>query len=157
MYKKNIKYEDFDGNLREEDFHFHLNKAEVIEWLTTNEGYTLDKALMNSYKKSKSKEIVEFVKDLIYRSYGEKSLDGRRFVKTEEVKRDFMETPAYSVLFMELLENAEECARFVSGIMPKDISEEFQKVIKEEGDLKKFAENITETSIPTSTNPFIPA
>lgn len=125
-----ISYEDFNENQRTETFYFHLTNAEVVEWLSTEGDYTLDKELERITEKKNSKELIRAVKDLIYRSYGEKSLDGRRFSKTEEVKQNFMETEAYSVLFNQLLSDEIACARFLRGILPKDLEADIERYVK---------------------------
>lgn len=122
MFKKTITYKDFNGQQRTEDFYFNLTEAEVIEWLTTNTDATLDEVLNQMRKKSDISGLLSATKDLIYRSYGEKSVDGRRFVKTPEVKASFMETNAYSALFMELCTNAEKSAEFLNNIIPEEMA-----------------------------------
>ena len=128
MFKKTIAYEDFLGQKRVEDFYFNLTEAEIIEWLSTNAEYTLDKVIENMSKKMNVKGIMDAAKDLIYRSYGEISLDGRRFVKSEEVKANFMESNAYSVLFMELVTDAKKAADFFNAIIPKDLAESVKRL-----------------------------
>lgn len=130
MLKKVIKYEDYDGNLREEEHYFNLSKAEVVKWLTTNGDYTLDKVLERLSNEKNGKEIMKIFEDLIHLSYGKKSLDGRRFEKTEEIWKDFYETEAYSELFMELVEDAGKASNFVNGIIPKTLAEEIKKTIE---------------------------
>lgn len=145
MLKKVIEYVDYDGNKRKEEFYFHLNKAEVIEWLMTTGDYTLDKVLERIAKTRNGKEIMATFRDLIYRSYGEKSLDGRRFIKTEEVKQNFMETEAYSVLFTELVSDGKKAGEFVNGIVPKDLADEIAKMVRENPD-----------GIPDSVRDYLP-
>jgi hypothetical protein len=134
MLKKVIKYEDYDGNIREEEHYFNLTKAEVIKWLTTTGGYTLDKVIEQLGKERNGKRIMEIFEDLIYMSYGKKSLDGRRFEKTDEIKRDFMETEAYSILFTELVTDAKKAADFINAIVPKELSDEIERIIRENPD-----------------------
>lgn len=118
MLKKTITYEDFDGNKRTEDFYFNLTKAEVAEMeLSYNGG--LSKMLQKIVQEQDSKRIVEAFKDLVLRAYGEKSLDGRRFVKNQEIRDQFAQTIAYSDIFMELAFDADKAAAFVNGIVPK--------------------------------------
>lgn len=131
MLGKTIEFEDFNGNKRKETFWFHLSKAETIEWLTTNGDYTLDQLILRLSEKRNGKEVMAIFKDLIYRSYGEKSLDGRKFVKTEEVKSEFMDTEAFSVLFTELVMDGNKAAEFINGILPKDFTEEIGKVLRD--------------------------
>lgn len=132
MLCKRIKFVDYDGNEREEEHYFNLNKAEIIEWITSKDGsYTIDRYLEQVQKEQNIKDMMETFKDLIYRSYGKKSLDGRRFIKTEEVKREFMETEAYSVLFTELVTDAQKAAAFFNEVVPKDLADEINKILQE--------------------------
>lgn len=128
MFEKTITFTDYNGEKREEKHCFHLNKAEIAKWLTTDGDYTFDKVLEKIVEKRNGKEVMSVFEDLIYRSYGEKSLDGRRFIKTEEVKRNFIETEAYSELFMELCTNSAAAAEFLIKILPKDLGDDVDKV-----------------------------
>lgn len=118
MLKKTISYTDFDGNQRTEDFYFNLTKAEVTEMEMSAEG-GLTKMLEKVVATQDSKRIIEIFKDLILRSYGEKSPDGRRFIKSQELRDAFAQTEAYSELFMELATDAQASAAFVNGIVPQ--------------------------------------
>lgn len=131
MLKKTVTYTDFDGNQRTEDHYFNLTKAEVMMWLTTNGDYTLDKMIAQLTKEHDGRRIMELFEDLILRSYGEKSLDGRKFVKTDEIRENFKSTEAYSQIFMEVVTDAEKAADFVRSIIPSDLEAELSKVIKE--------------------------
>ena len=130
MFVKKITYTDFLGQSRTEDFYFNLTEAEIIEWLSTNAEYTLDKVLENMRQKMNVKGIFDATKELIYKAYGEMSLDGRRFIKTKEVKDNFMETNAYSVLFMELLTDAKKAADFFNAIIPNDLAASVNKIVE---------------------------
>lgn len=131
MFTKTITYEDYAGNKRTEQFYFNLNKAEIIKWLTTSGDYTLDKVLDQLSKERNGKKIMEIFENLIRLSYGQKSLDDRKFVKNDEVWNDFYQTEAYSVLFTELVTDAKKAANFVNNIIPKDLAAEVEKIIKE--------------------------
>ena len=131
MLKRTITYTDYNGESRTEDFYFNLNKAEIIEWLTTSSNYTLDVVVEKLIKTRNAKEIVNIFKDLIYRSYGEKSLDGRRFIKSKEVKDNFTETEAYAILFTELVSDAAKAADFFNAIIPADLAAEVEKTMNE--------------------------
>lgn len=148
MYKRTIEFVDYDGQVRKEDHYFHLNKAEVIKWLTTSGDYTLDKVLERLSKERNGKKIMDIFEDLIRRSYGRKSLDGRKFEKTDEIWNDFYQTEAYSVLFTELVTDANKAADFVNRIIPKDLADEITKIIRENPDgipdeLKDYTGSIT--------------
>lgn len=120
MVSRTIKYVDYDGNERTETFYFNLSQAEVMEWEFSADG-GLSKMLEKIVAEKDAKRIVAIFKDLVLRSYGEKSPDGKRFVKTQELRDSFSQTEAYSDLFMELATNAEAAAAFVNGIAPKQM------------------------------------
>lgn len=119
MLKKNIKYVDYDGNDRAEDFYFNLNKAEVIELQLGTVG-GLTKTLEKIVQEKDTSRIIEYFKTIILKAYGEKSADGRRFIKSQELRDAFEQTEAYSELFMELASDAKMAAEFINGVLPKE-------------------------------------
>lgn len=130
MLKKRIKYTDYDGEVREEDFYFNLNKAEIIEMELSTVGGL--KQMIEKITDSKDMpQLIALFKELIIKSYGEKSPDGKRFVKSRELSDAFMQTEAYSELFMELATNDESAAEFVNGIIPADLAADVAKEARE--------------------------
>lgn len=122
MLCKTIKFEDWNGVEREEDFYFNLSESELMELeMSTIGGFT--KMMQTIIRKKDVPQIMATFKNLILKSYGEKSEDGRRFVKSPEVSESFMQTSAYDSLFMELCTNAEAASAFVNGIVPKKLSD----------------------------------
>lgn len=124
MLSKNIKYTDYNGVEREEAFLFNLSKAELMEMeLGTTGG--LAEMIKNIVAAKDTPSIVKIFKELVLKAYGEKSPDGKRFIKVDEngqpLSRKFAETEAYSNLFMELATDADAAAKFVRGIVPGDI------------------------------------
>lgn len=120
MLKKTINYVDYDGNEREEDFYFNLTKAELMEMsLSTSGG--LDKYIERITKAQDTAKLIELFKDIIIKSYGVKSDDGKRFIKKPELTEEFTQTEAYSDLFTTLATNENEAAAFINGIMPKEL------------------------------------
>lgn len=117
MLKKTMTYTDYDGNQRTEDFYFNLSKAEVAEMQMSAAG-GLDKMINRIISEQDGKRIIELFKDLVLRSYGKKSDDGKRFIKSKELAEEFSQTEAYSDLFMELATDSEAAAAFVNGIVP---------------------------------------
>lgn len=119
MLKKTITYIDFNGTERTEDHYFNLMKSECVEMMTSVNGDFEE--MINQIIASKNGTVImKTFKDIIMKSYGIKSLDGKRFEKSEEISKAFAETEAYSVLFMELCTNAEAAAKFVNGILPSN-------------------------------------
>jgi len=119
MLKKTVTYTDYDGNERTEDFYFNLTRAEITEMEASHNG-GLTKMLQKIVSTQDTKRIVEVFKDLVLRAYGEKSLDGKRFIKNQEIRDGFSQTEAYSDIFMELASDADLAAAFVNEIIPKE-------------------------------------
>ena len=118
MLKKTIKYTDYDGNEREEDFYFNLSKAEVTEMELSKEG-GMSEYIKKISAAQNAPELIKLFKEIITKSYGEKSLDGKRFIKNKELTEAFIQTEAYSELFIELASNADAASAFINGITPK--------------------------------------
>lgn len=118
MLKKTITWTDYNGNERTEDFYFDLSQAEAFEMELSEKG-GLTEMCKRIVAAQDGPTIIKVFKEMILKSYGEKSPDGREFVKSEELSRKFSQTGAYSQLFMELATNAEAAAEFANGITPK--------------------------------------
>lgn len=121
MLKKTITYTDYNGSQRTEDFYFNLSKAEIMEMeLSTTGG--LAETIQKIVKAQDAPAIIKIFKELVLKAYGEKSPDGKRFIKSEEIATAFSQTEAYSQLFMELATDSDAAAKFVNGIVPSDIN-----------------------------------
>lgn len=129
MLKKTIIYVDYNGTKRTEDFYFNLTKAEISEMELEIPG-GMSEMLKRITAAQDTPTLVKIFKDLILRSYGVKSDDGRRFIKSQQLKEEFSQTEAYSELFMELATNADAASAFINGIIPADIAKESKKQIQ---------------------------
>ena len=130
MLVKRIAYTDYDGTKREEDFYFNLSKAEIMEMeMSTTGGLT--EMINRIIETQDAPSIIKVFKDIIMKSYGEKSPDGKRFVKTKELAEAFSQTEAYSELFMELASDSDAASKFVNGIIPADMAAEVAKQQKQ--------------------------
>lgn len=120
MLKKPITYTDYNGIERTEDFYFNLTKAELMEMELSITG-GLSEWITRISNEQNMPEIVKLFKKLILTAYGIKSADGKRFEKSEQISNEFAQTEAYSVLFMELAQDADAAAKFVNGIIPANM------------------------------------
>lgn len=118
MLSKEMTYTDYDGNERTETFYFNLNEAELME-MSMSESGGLPRMINRIVAEQDSKRIIEMFKTIILKSYGKKSPDGKRFVKTKELQAEFEQTPAFSNLFMELATDADKAGEFIDAIVPK--------------------------------------
>lgn len=126
MLKKTITYVDYDGAKRTDDFYFNLSKPELIEMNFGPEGG------MQSYieKIIRAKDrgrLLKIFKEIILKAYGQKSLDGTRFEKSEEMALRFSQSRAYEELYMELVTDDEKAANFINSIIPSDLAENISK------------------------------
>lgn len=124
MITKTIPYVDLNGKKRIEEFNFHLNKAELLELDASYEGGWVAhvQRIVNT---NSNADIFHTMKDFLMRAYGIKSEDGRRFMKSPEIRRSFEENPAYEILLMELTtgpDAAKIAADFINGVVPADMS-----------------------------------
>lgn len=127
MIKKTITYTDYNGVERTEDFFFNLTKAELMEMeLGTKGGFS--EMIQRIVAAQETPEIIKIFKELLLKSYGEKSADGKRFVKSEEISSAFSQTEAYSQLFMELATDDKIASDFINAIVPKDVATEAAKI-----------------------------
>ena len=117
MFKKTIEYTDYNGVDRTESFYFNLSPADLIDMEVESGGYK--QMIQNIIDSQDIQSLMKAFKELIRRSYGVKSQDGKHFVKNDEVFEEFVSTPAYSNLIMEFLEDTDKAVEFVNGIMPK--------------------------------------
>ena len=122
MLKKTITYTDYDGLERTEEFRFNLTKAELMDMELTTVG-TFSKLMQKIIDEKDMVRLAKYFKELILKSYGVKSDDGKRFIKSPELSEAFSQTEAYSELYMELLSNSDYAVKFIQQVMPKDLDQ----------------------------------
>lgn len=119
MLKKEFTYTDYFGTERKDVCYFGLSKTEIVEYNYSRKG-GLEKVLEHIVEAQDEVVLMREFKNIILLSYGEKSGDGRRFMKSKEISHAFTETPMYDMLMQELLTDTDKAVKFVQGIMPKE-------------------------------------
>lgn len=122
MLKQTITYEDFDGNVQTETLLFNLSKMELVELQVTDYAGKIRQIM----KSNDNKEILGILKEFVEMSYGVKSADGKRFVKSEEVLNEFVTSAAYDEFLFKLMSDAELMAKFVSQLFPEKMLNELK-------------------------------
>lgn len=128
MLKKEITYKDFNDEEATDVFYFNLSKPELLELEVEIEG-GLGTTLQAIIEAKNYKELVSQFKRIILVSYGVKSEDGKRFIKSDQLREEFTQTNAYNVLFMELATDDVKAAQFLTAILPADMRGELDKAI----------------------------
>lgn len=131
MLKKTIKYTDWNGTERTEDFYFNLTKTELIKMQMEEDGAFADR-IRKIIRAKDTIELIKVFESIILKAYGEKSEDGRRFAKVDSngvpLAQKFIETPAYDELYVEMLSDPEKFAGFINALVPSDLAEEVKKM-----------------------------
>lgn len=126
MYTYPLKYKDFLGNEREEEFLFNMEPSELADWHFGQEG-GMDKHIEKIMKAKDKPELIRLFRELVEKSYGKLTDDGKYFRKSPEILAEFKSTRAYSEIYLALAGNAKIAGEFIKGVMPTD--EELQRQI----------------------------
>lgn len=118
MLKRTFNYTNFDGQEVTDDYYFNLTKAEIMELELSAYG-GLEMLIKRLIEEKNSEEIVKIFKKIILMSVGEKSYDGKRFIKNDEIRNNFYQTEAYSMLFCELVQDPDKANEFLKAIVPQ--------------------------------------
>lgn len=139
MIKKTITYTDFDGVVRTEDLYFNMTKTELLAFSfnlpeaitdTVNDVNKLDTEALGKklLEKMGNSGIFNFVKDLVYKAYGVKSEDGRRFIKNDQLATEFTQTMAYDEFMMELFSDDKKASEFINSMIPADLAKQMNQL-----------------------------
>ena len=122
MLKKEITYEDYNGEKQTDVYYFNLSKAELVD-MSFGDGKSVADTIRQATETQDRGRLIGLFKQLVLDSYGEKSEDGKRFIKSQELREQFAQTAAYSELFMELATNDQAAIKFTKGLLPKDLAD----------------------------------
>jgi hypothetical protein len=143
MLKRNVTYENFNDETVTETFYFNMTKAELVEFEYAYEG-GFTNAIEKMVETNDNKGLIFVFKDLILRSYGIRSEDGKRFIKNEQLCEEFSQTGAYSALFLELATDDKAASEFITGVVPKDMASTVQQELKAQKSTAEIAEEMRE-------------
>lgn len=130
MLKKTITYVDYNGISHEEDFWFNLTKTE-LSMMDFSVAGGMKQRLERVVKSNDTPTLMKEFREILKASYGVKSDDGKRFMKSDEIFTEFEQSPAYDILFMELINNPEAAAEFAHNVIPPDLAKEVDEEMKD--------------------------
>lgn len=122
MLTKAITYTDYNGNKKTKNFYFNLTRTELAKMELSNKA-GMEETIKQMINEDDREKIINLFETLVLGSVGEKSADGERFEKSEKIRQDFVNHPAYDILFMELISDSKSMADFINAILPTDIAE----------------------------------
>lgn len=122
MIKKTLTWTNFNDKQVTEDFYFHLSKPEVLQLEVGVKG-GLTELIKKVIATEDHNELVAWFQKIILASYGQKSEDGRRFIKSPQLSEEFAQTGAYETLFFELAGDDQAASQFIKGILPADVQD----------------------------------
>jgi len=119
MFKKTVTYEDYNGDAQTEDFYFNLNKVECLELeYGFGPGESLTGSIQTLINAKDMNTVISTIKKVLLTAYGVKSPDGKRFIKNDEVREAFEQSPAFEQIYWELVTNADKASEFIVGVIP---------------------------------------
>jgi hypothetical protein len=127
MLKKTVTYKDYNDVERTETFYFHFNEAEILDMEMSTEGGFAERVQRIIDAKEQT-ALLKVIKKFVLDAYGVKSEDGKRFIKNDEVRDAFVQCPAYSMIFMELVTNDELAAEFVNKVVPESMKDQLKAI-----------------------------
>lgn len=140
MFKKTVSYTDYNGVERTESYHFHFSEAEILDMEMSVEGGFAER-IQTIIDANDKTSLMKVIKKFVIDAYGVKSEDGKRFIKNDEVKTAFLESPAYSKIWMELVTNDQVAADFINNVVPADMKEQLAAIAAKKEKLAASATN----------------
>lgn len=117
MLKENVSYLDFDGVEQTETLYFNINRMELIAMQARYGKEDMAKYIERITKEEDFGKIHDLLNDIVLTAYGKKSEDGKRFIKSEELKEEFRTSLAYEALIEKFFDDeGQTLGKFVQGI-----------------------------------------
>ena len=127
MFKTTVRAKSFfDDEVTTHTLYFNLSRREVFELAKEYNGVNaFQEYITNAQADENLFQIVEFTDNIIGKAYGERQ--GERFVKSEQIKESFLNSPEYEELFDQLMDNPSLVREFYNGILPEKIMKQVQQ------------------------------
>lgn len=116
MLKQTVKYESFDGELITEELYFNLTRMDLLELNDRYDGDDLAVYIEKIQEEKNVKALYTVLKDIVLMAYGVKSEDGKRFIRNDQVRKEFEESLAFAQLIEDFHETDHAMSDFVTGI-----------------------------------------
>lgn len=140
MLERTFTYEGFDGKMHTDKWNFYLSKADLLE-INVESFVGLDVLLKRLFDSQNGREIMSIIREIVLRSVGKPSADGRRFIRTPELRDEFYQTEAYTQLMLEMFEDPNKVNEFLISVVPSDMAEKIRASMAEEQAKKEESES----------------
>lgn len=130
MISKTLTYLDFNGDKHTREFWFHLSVPEITKLQFKDKDQTMFDALVKMTEEENAREVLDLLETMVRAAVGQRSENGARLTKNDDIRAELFETEAYSVLFEQLLQDPDEVARFLQGVLPKSLAEKTKSKVK---------------------------
>lgn len=128
MFKKTVKFKDFDGVEQTRDFYFHISKAEFLAM--ASDGDAMQARINRITTAMNGVEILKEFRELIKLGVGVRSEDGQRFIKDSAAQSTLLDSPAFDELLMELATDTEASVEFVKQLLPEKMQKELREQLE---------------------------
>lgn len=134
MFKHSVEYVDFNGSDRKEDLYFHLSLPEVTR-LEAEIGMGLEDYIKGLTTNQELNTLLAFLERMLLSSYGQKTSDGKSFIKSQVIREAFEYSQAYAEIFEQVLSNPDLARKFGENVADNGKSKKNQvtpKVVSNE-------------------------
>jgi hypothetical protein len=115
MFKHTVEYVDFNGTERKEDLYFHLSLPEVTR-LEAEINKPLNEHVQDLVANQNMKDLLDFLEKVLLNAYGQKTSDGKSFIKNKGLREEFEYSQAYAEVFEQMLTNPDLARKFGESV-----------------------------------------
>lgn len=115
MLKHQVSYKDFDNKTVKETLWFNLTTRDSAK-LTIKYG-DLAAYVKKIEKEKDAASMMVLIEDLVLTAYGERSEDGRHFVRNDEIRERFSYSLAFEALLDDLYSDEKKMSKFFDALL----------------------------------------
>lgn len=102
MLAKTITYTDLNGQSQTETLYFNFNQREAAAFIDSIGG-DYDAYASKILSTGRVSDIIDFITNILLDAYGQKSEDGKRFIKNAKIRAEFADSIAFAEITEQFL------------------------------------------------------